>query len=420
VVLPQLFDPPLPPGTPDDPSCPIVCEDWNQSQYLDVETFSQEVRYTSSADERLRWIVGAYLTTTDRFISTGNMVDRGNGVFPVYRSPSTNPLNPQVTYLADGQDNTAWAVFGDLSYDISDDLEFSFSLRYDEDKREQTTLTPEAFLPNVPGFPQGFTGEVRTHTWDELQPKVSLRYRASDNLTVYGDYSKGFRSGGFNQTGVGPLAAASGFIGVGDLFDAEVAETLEFGLKGQFANGRVNANLAVYDTESKGPYFFIFIVTNSTQNLGNIDKVDYRGFEFDVTAAVTDYLDLFLGYGSTDSEIKEFGDPSVIGNKAPLVSDNTVNAGAQYRRPLGSSNLELSLRADYERIGDTYWEPYNTTVRNPVNLLDLRIGLHGENWSLVGWERNVNDVHYNAEFSPGGFVFKAKPQRWGVDFTKNF
>jgi iron complex outermembrane receptor protein len=59
-------------------------------------------------------------------------------------------------------------------------------------------------------------------------------------------------------------------------------------------------------------------------------------------------------------------------------------------------------------------------VRDPVNLLDLRVGIEGESWSLIGWQRNVSDVAYNAEFSPGGFVFKAKPQRWGVDFVKEF
>ena len=77
-------------------------------------------------------------------------------------------------------------------------------------------------------------------------------------------------------------------------------------------------------------------------------------------------------------------------------------------------------RADYQRLGDTWWDPANSTVRNPVNLVDLRFGLEGESWSVVAWTRNLNDVQYNAEFSPGGFVFKAKPQRWGIDFVKDF
>src|SRR5690606_37136844 len=101
------------------------------------------------------------------------------------------------------------------------------ALRYDEDTREQTTLTPPAYLALVSG--DAFTGEVREETWDELQPRVTLRYLPSDNVTLYGGYSKGFRSGGFNQTGVGAVAQLENIAGVGDLFDAEVAETLELG-----------------------------------------------------------------------------------------------------------------------------------------------------------------------------------------------
>jgi iron complex outermembrane recepter protein len=405
-------------------------DDWAQSQFLDVDTVSQEIRFTSNADNRLRWIAGAYLIETDRYISTGNIVDRGEGAFPVFRTPRGNfPFDPslfpnsfQTTFLADGQDNSAWAVFGEIAYDLTDRTELSFALRYDEDTREQTTLTPTSFLPNVdePGFPQGFTGETREETWDELQPRLTLRFQPSDALTLFGGYSKGFRSGGFNQTGVGALAASLNIAGVGDLFDAEVAETLEFGVKSQLADNRVVLNFSVFDTEAEGSYFFVFIAENSTQNLGSLDEVQYQGFELDVTARLTDSFDVFFGYGYTDSEITASATPGDIGNQAPLVSEDTVNVGAQYRRPLGGSNLRLFVRADYQRIGDTYWDPSNSTVRDPVNLLDWRVGIEGDSWSVVGWQRNFNDVQYNAEFSPGGFLFKGAPRRWGIDFVKEF
>jgi iron complex outermembrane receptor protein len=401
-------------------------DDRAQHQFLDVEAFSQEFRFTSDPDAGVRWIAGAYFIETDRYISTGNIVDRGDGAIPVYRTPrgaapfddSIYPDSFQQTFLADSQDNSAWAVFGEIVTDLSDRTELSFALRYDEDTRENTTLTPAAFLPTT----DAVTGEVRKNTWDELQPRLTLRYRASDNLTIYGGWSRGFRSGGFNQTGVGadPIAQA---IGVVDLFDAEVADTLELGLKSQLADGRVNLNFSVFDTEAEGSYYFVFLDQSSTQNLGSLDQVDYRGFELDVTARVTDNLEMFLGYGNTDSEIKEWNAPNgaaAIGNQAPLVTEDTVNVGAQYRRPVGNAGLQLFARADYQRLGDTWWDPQNSTVRDPVNLLDLRLGIEGDDWSLTGWQRNANDVQYNAEFSPGGFVFKSKPRRWGIDFVKSF
>jgi iron complex outermembrane receptor protein len=396
--------------------------DLNQSQFLDVDTWSQEVRFTSNETDKLRWIGGAYMIGTDRFISTGNMVDTGNGVFPVYRNPSTNPLNPQFSFLADSQDNFAWALFGELDYDLTDRTELSVALRYDEDTRKNTTDTPTLFLPNstIPGVPQGATGEVRKHTWSEMQPRVTLRWKATDHTTLFGGYSKGFRSGGFNQTGVETVAITNGIAGVHDIFDAEVAETWEFGVKSLLANNRVSMNFSVFDTEARGSYFFVFLAANSTQNLGNLGKVDYTGFEFDMNAKLSDHWDVTFGYGDTDSKIKESATPSDIGNQAPLVTRDTTNVGVQYRQPFGDRGLDFFARADYRRMGKTYWDPANSTVRDPVNLLDWRIGVEGKSWSVIGWQRNANDVRYNAEFSPGGFVFKAKPRIWGVDFVKNF
>jgi iron complex outermembrane receptor protein len=214
--------------------------DQAQHQWLDVEAISQEFRFTSPSEDRFRWIVGAYMIGTDRFISTGNVFDCSEvGPFPGVdcfegtRNVKKNPLPmfaPQWTFLSDTQDNFAWAVFGEMSYDITDRLEGSVALRYDHDNRENRTDTPQAFLDfhvNPLVDPDAVEGEKREHTWDALQPKVTLRYKAWDNLTMYTGYSRGFRSGGFNQTGVG----SAGIAGIDDLFDEETADTFEAGFK---------------------------------------------------------------------------------------------------------------------------------------------------------------------------------------------
>jgi iron complex outermembrane receptor protein len=395
--------------------------DGNQSQFLDMDTISQELRFTSSADQRLRWIVGGYAIWTDRFISTGAMVDTGAGVFPVFYTPSTNPANPQVTFLADSQDNFAWATFAELAYDVSDAFELAFSLRYDEDIRENTTETPTAFLPG--GL--GATGEVRKNTWTDIQPRLSLRYIASDSITWYGSLSRGFRSGGFNQTGVGVVAEASGFVGVGDLFDQEIAETIEGGFKGIFNGGRLATNLSVFHTQAEGTYFFIFLQANSTQNLGNLLETEYTGLEFELAANVAEGFDINLGLGYIDSEITNSLNPNDIGDKAPNVSEYTVNLGANWVRPLNAfGGSEFFLRGDFQIIGDTAFfdnDQVDTNDRDPVNLLDLRLGIRSpENWAVTLWGRNLLDEEYHTEYSSGGFVFKAQPLTWGVDFTKDF
>ncbi len=393
--------------------------DLNQSQYLNVKAFSQEVRLASPEDGRkFNWMAGGYLIDTTRFISTGNMIDTGNGVFPVFRSPSTNPLNPQFSFLSDGQDNFAWALFANAGYEFSDQLRVDASLRYDRDKREQTTLTPQAFLPVVPGVPVAQSGEVRTAIFDDWQPKITLTYEPTRDLTIYGGYSRGFRSGGFNQTGVGAEAVNNGIVGVGDIFRAETADTFEMGAKAQL--GPVRLAGAAYTTLSKNSYFFVFLAESSTQNLGNIPETRLTGFELEATARVAPFFDINAAIGVTDSEIKDFPDPSVIGNKAPQVSNYTLNLGAQYAGPI-SDTLDGLLRVDYRRTGKTWWEPFNTTVRDPIDIVDARAGVKLENGvSITGFASNLFNEIYNAEFSPGGFVFRARPRRYGVEVGFRF
>ena len=394
--------------------------DESQSQFIEVKTFSQELRFTSQKIGGFSWIGGAYFVHTDRFISTGNLVDRGQGVPAVYFTPVVDPTNPfangtNVTFLADSQDNNAWAVFADAIYEFNPQWELDAAIRYDRDERANTTETPPAFLP--PGT-MVETGAVRKQTWDAPQPKATLRYKPLDDLTLYGGWSRGFRSGGFNQTGVGAVAAADGQKGVHDEFDAEIADTWEVGVKSEFLDHRLRVNAAYFDTKSQNGYFFFYDATSSTQNLGNLDA-KYHGGELEVTAKPTDRLDLYAGVGITDSKITAMEDPTVIGNQAPLVSRNTVNAGAQYRQPL-SDRLNGIIRLDYQEIGRTYWDPYNVTSRDPVNLVDLRTSLEADNWSITAWSKNLTNTIYNAEFSTGGFLWRALPRRYGIDVEYHF
>ncbi|HTU13425.1 MAG TPA: TonB-dependent receptor [Allosphingosinicella sp.] len=394
-------------------------EDWNQSQYLDVEAISQEIRWTSPADRRFRYILGAYFIDTNRFISTGNMADTGNGVFPVYRTPSTNPLNPQRTFLSDAGNNFAWAVFANLTYDITDQFHVDLGLRYDRDRRRNTTLTPTAFLPNVPGFPQGATGQRRSVTFDDWQPKITLTYEPSNHVTLYGGYSRGFRSGGFNQTGVGAVAFANGIVGVGDIYDAETADTFEAGIRITSPNRVISVSANAYTTRSENSYFFVFLAANSTQNLGNVPEVRISGFEVEAQVRPFTGMTLNAAYGYTNSSIQTFPDIAVVGNEAPLISRYTLNFGAQYRAPIAGETGILA-RVDYRRTGRTWWDVYNTTVRQPVDLVNARLGLEGSNWSATLFAENLFNEIYNAEFSPGGFVFKARPRRYGAELTFRF
>jgi iron complex outermembrane receptor protein len=393
--------------------------DESQSQFIDEKTYSQEVRFTSLKTDGFSWIAGAYIVHTDRFISTGNLVDRGDGVPAVYYTPLVDPTNPfatntNVTFLADSQSNNAWAVFSDFNWEITSQWEIDAAIRYDRDERQNTTDTPQQFLPD----PSATTGEVRNATFGAAEPKATLRYKPTDDLTFYGGWSRGFRSGGFNQTGVGAVAVVDGQKGVHDLFQAEIDDTSEVGVKSEFLDHRLRANLSLYDTTSHNGYFFFYDATTSTQNLGNLDA-KYKGAELELTAKATDRLDLYASFGYTDSRITNMEDPTVIGNQAPLVSKNTVNAGVQYRQPI-RDGLNGIVRLDYQEIGRTWWDPYNVTSRDPVSLVDVRAGLEADKWSVTAWSKNLTNKIYDEEFSTGGFLWRALPRRYGVDVEYHF
>ncbi|MEJ0042296.1 MAG: hypothetical protein WDM81_08805 [Rhizomicrobium sp.] len=86
---------------------------------------------------------GGQLFATQRFISTGNTFDgtTDSGVQPIYRVPnpqfglSSFAPQSQVSFLADSQNQFAWAFYFDTSTEITDDLELSLNARYDSDYR---------------------------------------------------------------------------------------------------------------------------------------------------------------------------------------------------------------------------------------------------------------------------------------------
>ncbi|MGH8226389.1 MAG: TonB-dependent receptor [Steroidobacteraceae bacterium] len=389
--------------------------DLNQSQYIDDRSLSQELRFTSAAIGGFKWIAGAYYVHTNRFISTGNMVDNGLGVYPVYYAPRFGGPNPTFSFLADAQHNDAWALFGDATYELTSHWELDAAIRYDSDSRTNTTLTPTQFLPD----PQSsYSGEVRSHTWSAAQPKGTVRYKPSENLTFYASWSRGFRSGGFNQTGVGAVARANNVLGVNDMFNAEIADTLEFGGKAELLDRRLSIDADIYHTHSRNGYFFVYLPANSTQNLGNLNAT-YKGAEISITAKPTDQLSLYASYGYTDSRITAMADPTVLGNQAPLVSRDTINFGGEFLQPF-ADGLTGSVRLDFQDIGRTWWDPYNVTSRNPVPLVNLRIGVEAAQWTLTAWSKNLTNTIYNAEFSPGGFLWRALPRRYGLELEYRF
>ncbi|GAA6152840.1 TonB-dependent receptor [Pseudoteredinibacter isoporae] len=363
----------------------------DQAQDLDVKLKSQELRYTSADEESFRWIAGAYYQQTDRSLSTVARVE-----------PASAGLFGGSGYITlvntlDDNDNTATAVFSQFEYDLSEETELSFSLRYDRDERDQIS-------------------SGRSATFSAWQPKLTLTHLLNDDHMVYATYSTGFRSGGFNADG--------------SLFSDENLSNYELGFKSSLWQQRILLNGAAYFSQSKDfQFFFIDLNRGGAQVIDNIDKTDIKGLELEFQMLLAENLRVFGGLGITDSEIKSFGDfPDQVGNHTPKTTRFTGNLGIQHTIGI-NSDWQIVSRLDAERRGRKFWHPDNIENQDPLTLLSARLSLQSDDVSFSLWGRNLSNERYYADFNdlsytglPSGqdIGFLAQPRSYGLDFEVRF
>ncbi len=375
---------------------PVDCPDGffgfgqvDQAQDLDVELLSHEFRFTSASDQRLRYTAGLFYIDTDRSLGTvATLTQAGN--FPIVQSLEDN-------------DNTAWAVFAQFDYDITDALELTLSLRYDEDEREQTDVN---------------TGASREASYDEWQPKATLTWTPAEDQLFYATYARGFRSGGFNGVG-------------GREFLPETVDNFELGYKSTWMDDRLLFNAAAYRAESNDfQFFYVDFNAGGAQVIDNLDEVLLTGVELEVKYIATKNLSFYVSAGFQDSDIEslnpELGVPAEEGNKSPRTTEHTINIGGLYETAL-SSSLNGFVRIDYERRGDRYWHPDNVDVMDPIDLLGARIGISGDQWSITAWGRNLTDEFFYEDFTaqafsglPWNIGFATRPRSYGLDLRYDF
>jgi len=349
-------------------------------------TFAQEFRLGSVADNALRWVTGVYFFNQDRF-----------------RSLATTFLGTPVPPAAQDLELRNYAAFGNLSYDLNDDLELTLAFRYDEETPKDTT--------------QG-----RSNTFRELQPKASLAYNFRENLLGYLTIGKGFRAGGFNN-----LAPGSNFA---PGFDKESLISYEVGMKGSAYDGRLRGGLSFFYTDYTDQQYFLFDQTGTQANI-NVPKSEIRGGEIEIVAIPTESLQVDFSVGFTDSEIKEYRDiagvlvpaAAIVGSKVPGAPVWTLNLGLQHQAPLTNA-LDMVSRIDFEHRGKTYWTLDNVDTQSAYDLVNLSIALEKERWSTRLYANNLLDEKYIEWFFAARFIglpadiaWPSAPRQVGIEFS---
>ncbi len=405
-------------------SCPNFGAFGTQTQWEQDAAVENDFRITSPDTGAFKWMVGAFVLRTTRYISTTTGYNNGEGIVGIYRQPQfSNPINPTLTYLGDGDSDLAYALYGNISYEIIHGLTADFGYRYDNDDRAQNASPFTNAGLGTPGCTTTAPTPGACHVSTDFskgQPKFTLSYQVDPGLLLFADYGVGFRAGQYNQ--ISPAAAGIGVGQVSTLVKAETADTGEAGFKSTLLNGKLHLDVTGFYTQDYNPFYFVFVGSVGAQVLVNIDQVNLYGGELQADYTPVKGLDLFANFGYTHSSIAKYAyDPADVGNWAPYVPQYTASLGAQYRTPI-TAELGLFTRGEVEFHGEQYWDPEDDTARSAYALVNLQAGIEklGGAWSVVAFVKNLSDKPYNVEYVSGGFAEPAEPRTFGVELKGDF
>lgn len=345
---------------------------YDDTYTVDGDQFSQEF-HLSGGDEGRNWLVGLFYLDDDRG-STSSVAgyEWGEG-------------NPDTIANIDTK---SYAVFGEINRSLSDTLSLVAGFRYTDEEKEVQITT------------QGLSGADRL-TDENLSGKLGLEWRPRDEMMIYTNLSTGFRSGNFNSDlFFGDLSALTSV-------DSEEVTAFELGSKSTLMDGRLQLNAALFyqDVSDKQGITYDSNLAAPVSRLISLGDADIYGVELELLAVPTDNLELSLGIGWFDGEIK--ADPGYIvytaaGDELTLDGselgspDLMVNGVASYNIPLNDGAV-VTLQTDFsyhsEGVG-TGGNEYNySEAKTLVNARVFWVSA-SEKWEVQAYVKNVFETEY--------------------------
>ncbi|MEP6388995.1 MAG: TonB-dependent receptor [Halioglobus sp.] len=430
-------------------------EDWDGTpsdvagyvQDQDGDYFSQELRLNVEASEDLKWYVGASVYQEDVTAKLSNDTGDTTPYFTaLYTEYFDDPYlgayyGAYAGYFTGGLETNStkgeysgWAVYADLTYQLTEKMDVSVGARYTYDEKEAKT--------DIQGG--GFVWPVVTPTpvkgkedWDDLSPRITLRYFTDDNTMLFGSVTEGYKSGGFGTDNVTAFTASENpYIAVAlpdaalDDFDPETIISYEVGAKGDLAGGRLQYGISAYYYNYEDLQTVIIEVGKAL--VENIGEVDGMGVELDLRAAINDNWDIFLGSAWSDTDIDDIpldvcAEPSgstCNGNRLAFNPEWMVSGGINAHYPFGGGEVAAELEFSWQ---DQFYSGLENTSGDSVDsvgFVNLRTGWNSnQNWSVSVYLENVFDEESFAARSTGYFGVNAaptQPRTAGVDLSYTF
>lgn len=322
------------------------------------KSFTQEFQILSTRPSRLTWILGAFYLRED-----------GEDEIQI--------LEPNRA-LAIPESNTtdAFALFGQASYEFTDNLRLTTGLRYSYEKKD--------FGYRILSNDEEVDSGSPTASWSAWTPKFGLELDLSEDILAYASATRGFKSGGFQ------LGDAKPFL-------PEYLWSYEVGLKTTLFDRKLQANFSsfYYDYSNLQVVQYINGVASTT----NAGRATIKGVEAEFQAKPTRNLSLTSTISWLDARYDVYFDDQVSleGNRLPNAPKWNATFGAEYRAPLGSAGF-LTLRGDVARRGTAYFKPSNDPryASSPTTLVNGRISWEpsGGQWEVALYGRNLTDERY--------------------------
>ncbi len=358
---------------------------------------SSELRYASTFGGPVNFVAGAFHQDEKSDFAVNvvktNALGRPSGPFSPLDSDDAlqNPEGNTFFGRTDINDLEQYAVFGEVTFALSDKLSLLAGVRYfhsEQDSAQETTHPFGGFGPNIP---EGI--QTNTATGEKTTFKLNLSYLTGFGL-VYATVSEGFRVGGTNAANL-PFAS-----GIPPSYGPDKLRNYEIGAKSEFLEQRLRLNAAAYAIRWEDIQIQAIDATGAFPFTTNAGTASVDGVELEANVLFAPGLQ--LDFGGSYQEAKLTEDQPLIPNNPNLGQDGDLlpkvpklqfSAALTYSFPLGESDMSLRAEVNYRDSTNTQYNtasPFNVPL-DSYEIVNLRANLDWNDWTLSAFAKNVFD-----------------------------
>ena len=395
---------------------------------LESATFSQELNLDLTlVDNQIELLIGGFFYRDElewfNYLPL-NFVDHAFGLPPF----------TSVVETAVDQDTTAYALFADATYHVTDGFRIYGGARWSYEEKDADI----AALQVIPLCGFGLPLSELDDDWDDVSPRIGVQVDFSETTMVYGQFQSGFRSGGFDSSSCN------------DPYEPEQVKAFEVGLKSTLAGGRatISATVFFYDYED----LQVQQIEGLQLNVTNAAQSEVYGLELESSFIISDGFQAAIRYSFLSAEYDEFVDCDTLlfpgncsapatalglsvfedlsGNPLNRAPEHTFGVSLDYTRLTEFG--ELGFRVDATWVGDIQHRQFNRpedeqSAYTLVNLFATYRPEAAQNLLFRVFGKNVTNEEYfvtslavgatsvNRLTSPWG-----PPRTWGVEVVYEF